>query len=122
MRDEIRRVACDDPILDGVRNAETDMSSDIWVGLWDGEPVIVWGIIPRCLLSEDAFVWSFTWPAVHKCKKTFLRRTREMVKELHKTYPTLYGLCSRHTRWLDHLGAVYTSTFDNYHVFVIRHV
>ena len=119
-RDMIERVEPSDPRLAVIGNPEIALSAECWLGLWDGEPAMAWGVIPRTVLSDEAYVWSWAWPEVlGRCKKTFLRRSREMIHELHQRWPVLYGLAKRETVWLDHLGARYQGEHNGLTMFRI---
>lgn len=120
MRDTIERISPLDPRLTVIGNPEIALSAEVWLGSWGGEPAMAWGVIPRTVLSDEAYVWSWAWPeTLVKCKKTFLRRSREMVHELHERWPVLYGLAQCRTVWLDHLGAKYTGEHNGLAIFQI---
>jgi hypothetical protein len=120
MAAEIRNITSDDPLLDCCRSDLVEGSSNIWAGFWDGELVGLWGVVPGSLLSETAYIWSFILPSVAKCKKTFLRVTKDWVEDMLKEYTTLCGLTNCKTVFIKHLGAEFHDGIDGYSAFTIR--
>lgn len=88
---------------------QTARLSEIWVGLYNGQAVIIFGLIPDSLLSLNAYVWSFTTPVVRLCRKSFLKHSWSFLEILLKEYPNLVGHCVTKSTWLKHLGAQFVS-------------
>ena len=95
-------------------------SEQIWGGFANDELVILWGFIPGSLLSPEASIWSWSTPAVQKCRKTFVKLSREAVAKALLDYPILTGFCKGHSHWLRWLGAEFGEQFGEYFSFVIR--
>jgi hypothetical protein len=113
MKVEVRRIAGDSPILDGILDESLQSlrrSELIWAGYADGELVVVWGLVPLSLLSDRAYLWSHTTKSVQSCKKTFVKLSRLAVAQALEAYPILFGICAGSTSWLRYLGAEITGS------------
>lgn len=108
-----------DPILDFIRNEDVDRTAEAWLLTFDGEPASVLGVVPETLLSERAYVWSYSWPIVRRYRKSFLSISKEFVKMLLGKYPFLYGISKRETVWLEHLGATFGADWRGFTTFTI---
>ena len=113
---EIRKVSPDDPILSGYAIEPT--SFNIWVGLWDGELALIWGLTPTSLISDKAYIWSISTPVVRRCPKSLLKLSRAWLRETE--FVEYIGLCDCKTTWVKHLGAQFESTNTEYALFTIR--
>lgn len=120
MTPAIRKIDAIDPILDFIRNEDVDRSIDCWLLTFDDEPATVLGVVPETLLSDKAYVWSYSWPIVRQYRKTFLKVSKEFVAMLLGKYPFLYGISKHDTVWLEHLGATFGADWRGFATFVIR--
>jgi hypothetical protein len=118
MKVEIRALSALDPAIAHL-DAVFRESQHIWAGYADGDLVVVWGLSPASILSTTAYIWSWTRSAA-KCRKTFVRLSREVVAEMLKEYPTLVGLCEEKSHWLCWLGAKFGGLNGRYISFMIE--
>lgn len=120
MRPTIEAISPKDPILDFMRSHDVDVSNEIWLLRFDREPAAVLGVIVNTVLSQEAYVWSYSWPIVARYKKTFMRISRRFVASLLHDWPMLYGLDKGQSVWLRHLGATSGPDWQGHKTFVIR--
>lgn len=131
MSAEIRRLRQGDSILAQVYamhtadevakiNEHLEASEEIWVGLWDGKLVCLWGLIPASLLSSNVYMWSMTYPALAGCKISFVRWSERIVRSVLTRYDTITGLCTGNVAWLRWLGAELREPYRGYVTFIIR--
>jgi hypothetical protein len=119
MTAEVREIAATDPIL----NALDPMflgAGKIWAGFFNGDLVVVWGVVPASLLSDSAYIWSWTTPKVLKCRKSFVKLSKIAVAKMLGEYPILVGLCEKETHWLQWLGATIVGQDGKYLTFTIK--
>lgn len=94
------------------------------VGYVDRKPACVWGLIPRSLLSNQAYIWLLTTEIAAEHKFLLVRYSQLFVAEALKTYSTLYGHVDAGNfpakRWLKWLGAEFGETDGKKVHFVIR--
>ena len=95
-----------------------------WVAKADGKVVCVWGLVPPTLLSEQAYLWSLHTDWIEEHKFLFIRHSQRAIEILHRTFPVIYGVTSRHDkraiRWLKWLGAEFSPGRRGMLEFVIR--
>jgi hypothetical protein len=101
-----------------------NQSSMCWTGFVDDSPVCVWGLIPPSLLSDQAYLWLLTTPAVKDHRFIFVRHSQRWMQEMLKEYSIIVGHCQigadESIRWLRWLGATFGEPQDNRLPFVIR--
>ena len=99
----------------------TDM---LMAGYVDDELICIFGVIPPTLLSDEAYLWSYTFPSVKKFSFMFIRHSQLVIEELSKHYPIIKGETDRYNknsiRWLKWLGAKFGPPHDGYLPFVIE--
>lgn len=99
----------DVPGADEVLNECLYRSSVRYVGYVDDKPACVWGLIPRSLLSNQAYLWLLTTDIAVEHKFLLVRYSQRFVEDALKTYECLYGHVEagnfRAKRWLKWLGA-----------------
>ena len=117
---EIRKVSADDPRLAPYHSDVLDQSRDIWIGTYDGELMLVCGIVPMSLVSDTAYIWSVTNPEVKHYALSLLRESRRWLKGILQEFPILVGLCDCKTAWVKHLGAEFNPGANGLHTFTIR--
>ena len=116
----IREIKADDPLLLPCLGDVVKASQGIWAGFWDGELVAMWGLVPESLLSDTAYIWSYTTPVVTRCKKTFLKVTKAWIKARQEEYPRLVGLTNCKTSFIKHIGADFGGETAGLTSFIVR--
>lgn len=101
------------------------MRSDLtWIGKIDGEYACVWGLIPPSLMSDQAYLWLFSWPIIEDHKFLFIRHSQLVMQEMLGVYSRITGHASvdatRSIRWLKWLGAEFGEPVGRFVPFVIR--
>lgn len=94
------------------------------VGYVDDKPACVWGLIPRTILSNQAYLWLLTTEIAAEHKFLLVRYSQLFVEQALESYPTLYGHVEAGNapakRWLRWLGAEFGETDGKQINFVIR--
>lgn len=86
-------------------------SIEVQLGLIDGKPACVWGLIPPTLLSTTAYLWLLTTDIVAEHKFLFVRHSQRYIEEALRIYPEIVGdvivpnLSA--VRWIKWLGGVF---------------
>lgn len=84
-------------------------SSMVWVGMEDETICCFWGIVLPTLISDRAYLWLHTTPAMGEHKFVFIRHSQLAVREILAEYPLIVGHCvageAKSIRWLKWLGA-----------------
>lgn len=92
-------------------------SSEVWAGHIDSDLACVWGVCPPTLLSDRAYLWLWTSPAVKGNEFIFIRHSQRVVEALLEEFPILYGkviaTAEESKRWLKLLGAKFLEPEDN---------
>lgn len=82
-----------------------------WTGLIDGEPVVIFGVVPVTVSGGAAAIWLLGTAAVTQHSRTFLRFSRKAVTELLGRYDVLLNIVHADNRvavrWLKWLGATF---------------
>jgi len=97
-------------------------SNEAWVATCNGETACIWGLTPRDMTADEAYIWSLTTDVVRKYPVLFLHCTKDAMTEMLKRYSRLVGLCEdeRSKKWLKLFGATFGSTYLGYQAFEIR--
>ena len=86
-------------------------SSRVFIGKINGELICSWGLIPPSLMSDQAYLWLFTTPALAQHKFLFVRHSQRVIEGILKEYPTIVGHVVAGNdlafRWLRWLGATF---------------
>lgn len=94
------------------------------VGYVDGVPACVWGLIPRTLLSNQAYLWLLTTEVAAEHKFLLVRYSQLFVEQALQSYERLYGNVATGNnsakRWLRWLGAEFGESDGKKIDFVIR--
>ena len=81
----------------------------LMAGYADEELLCIFGVIPPTLLSDEAYMWSYTFPSVSKFSFMFIRHSQLVIEKMLKHYPVIKGHAAvgdrRARRWLEWLGA-----------------
>ena len=100
------------------------ISSEIYVGLVDGELACVWGLIPPTLMSSQAYLWLYTTALVEEHKFLFVRHSQRWMERALQEYETIVGFCKPENKsaikWLEWLGADFKRPFSERADFTIR--
>lgn len=92
------------------------LSQYVWVGRVEREIVCAFGVIPPCILSTKAYLWSVTTDKVDEHKFLFVRHSQRMIEKIHREFPIIIGHANpedkRSIRWLTWLGAVFGMPTD----------
>lgn len=94
------------------------------VGYVDDKPACVWGLIPRTILSNQAYLWLLTTEIAAEHKFLLVRYSQLFVEQALQSYATLYGHVEagnfRAKRWLRWLGAEFGESDGKKIDFTIR--
>lgn len=101
-------------------------SSMVWVG-FDGDKLLgFWGLISPTLISQRAYLWLYTTPALQSHEFIFIRHSQRAVAEMLKEYPIIIGHgmvgADKSLRWLEWLGAKFGAPEGQLLPFEIRAV
>lgn len=100
------------------------ISSMVWVGQIEGEIACVWGIVPKSLLSDQAYLWMHHTDVVHDHQFLFVRHSQmalaEVLKEVNEVVGHVNEKAWRSIRWLKWLGASFGEVEGKKLSFVIR--
>src|SRR5262245_35698869 len=84
-------------------------SSRLWAGSVDDEVVCYFGLIPPTLMSDTAYLWLYTTPALREYTFSFIRYSQMAVQEMLREYPRIVGHGragdEKSLRWLKFIGA-----------------
>lgn len=105
-------------------NACTQSSTWLWAGFVDNECVCVVGLIPPTLLSDQAYLWLHTTPALKAHKFLFVRHSQRFIEAALELFPSIIGVTKpdnvKTIRWLKWLGATFNGRGEAYLSFEIR--
>jgi hypothetical protein len=100
------------------------MSAEVWSGYVDGKLICCWGLIPPTLLSNQAYLWMHSTPAVREHSFLLVRHSQRIIEQVLNRYEKIIGDCrigaDDSIRWLKWLGAEFTDSDGPYLSFVIR--
>lgn len=95
-------------------------SSHAWAWVVDGEPVALFGVVPRSVLGGVGTAWLLTTDAIRHDLRTFWLGSRIMLAELLRLYPRIEGFVdARFTSsvtWLTRLGFQLEAPHDHHGV------
>ena len=100
------------------------LTSSLWVGLVEGKLICTWGLIPPTLMSDQAYLWLYTTPALKEHQFIFVRKSQIALEGMLKEYPLITGHASAENtqaiRWLKWLGATFSDPVGKFLPFTIR--
>lgn len=101
------------------------LSIEIWSGYIDDKLICCWGLIPPTLLSNQAYLWMHSTPAIRDHQFLLVRHSQKIIEQMLERYDRIIGDCrigaSDSIRWLKWLGAEFDGGNDmGYCSFVIR--
>lgn len=101
------------------------LSIEVWTGYVEGKLVCCWGLIPPTLLSNQAYLWMHSTPAIRDHQFLLVRHSQRIIEKMLEQYERIVGDCLRDAedsiRWLKWLGAEFDGANDGGHCsFVIR--
>lgn len=99
-------------------------SAKLYLGAIHGHLCCAWGLIPPTLLSDTAYLWLFSTPAIDEHKFLFVRTSQRVIEEMLQEWPVINGFCDhsnlRSMRWLKWLGARFGDVGPTHVSFEIR--
>jgi len=85
------------------------MSTQIWGGFVNGEPICIYGVIPPSLMSNQAYLWLYTTGLLKEHQFILVRHSQMVIESVLKEYPSIVGHAvlgaDKSIRWLRWLGA-----------------
>lgn len=101
-----------------------EMSAESWSGYVDGKLICCWGLIPPSILSNQAYLWMHSTPAVREHRFLLVRHSQRVVENALLRYEIIVGHCRCSAvdsiRWLKWLGATFDGIDADFRPFVIR--
>lgn len=95
-----------------------------WVGLYNGELVNAWGLIPPTLLSTQAYLWMIHTEKLKGREFVFIRHSQRAVEEMLRIYPEITGYAQPENKkgiqWIKWLGGEFGEPKGDRIPFVIR--
>lgn len=80
-----------------------------WIGENDGEVLCFYGLIAPTMLSDQAYLWMHTTPALKEHTFVLIRHSQRAIKSMLKVFETIHGHCEvgadRSQAWLRLIGA-----------------
>lgn len=96
-------------------------SATLRAGYLNGEFLFLYGFIAPTLLSDIAYLWVNTSPAVARHKVVFGRWAKMLMWESFSIFPQIVGHCDANSaKWLASLGATFSSAPQGYTKFELR--
>lgn len=87
-------------------------SAQVWVGMEDETVCCFWGVVMPTLISNRAYLWLHTTPALKEHTFVFVRHSQLVIKEILTEFPLIIGHCivgeTKSIRWLKWLGATFS--------------
>ena len=100
--------ASDDPRARGVLKEWIRHSPLVWEGRINGEVACVFGLIPKSIFDDEAYIWLLTTTVAQQHPFVFLRHSQIMMRRLFKLYNVIYGHVlpsnKNGVKWLKWLG------------------
>lgn len=100
------------------------LSSEVWTGYVDDKLICCWGLIPPTILSNQAYLWMHSTPAVREHSFVLVRHSQRVIEQVLNRYDRIVGDClvdaEDSIRWLKWLGATFVESDGPYRSFVIR--
>lgn len=114
-----------DPKEAGVLEFCQSLSAEVWTGYVDGVLICCWGLIPPTLLSNQAYLWMHSTPAIRDHQFILVRHSQKIIQQVLERYERIVGDCkvdaNDSIRWLRWLGAeFYEAGNEDYCSFVIE--
>lgn len=114
-----------DPKEIGMLEFCQSLSSEVWTGYVDGNLICCWGLIPPTLLSNQAYLWMHSTPAIRDHQFLLVRHSQRIIEHVLTQYDKIVGDClvdaADSIRWLKWLGAeFYESGSECYCSFIIQ--
>lgn len=101
------------------------LSAEVWSGYVNDKLICCWGLIPPTILSNQAYLWMHSTPAIRDHQFLLVRHSQRIIEQMLERYDRIIGDCrvgaSDSIRWLKWLGAEFDNGNDiGYCSFVIR--
>lgn len=99
------------------------MAHSAWAGYVDGELLCVWALCPPTMLDNTAYLWLYTMDGLKGHEFVLVRHSQLVMKKMLEKYECIVGLTDttdrKAIRWLEWLGANFSSPNNGYRRFVI---
>lgn len=80
----------------------------VWEGRIDGRVAVVFGLIPKSIFDDEAYIWMLTTTVAKEHSFVFLRHAQVMLKRLFRLYNVIYGHVlpsnTQSVKWLKWMG------------------
>lgn len=84
-------------------------SSSMWTGFYNDELVCCWGLVSPTLISDQAYLWLYTTPALAGREFMFVRHSQIEIRKMLEKHPKITGYATvgadSSIKWLRWLGA-----------------
>lgn len=100
------------------------ISTNVFVGLVDGQYACCWGLVPPTIMSDRAYLWLQTSSLLEEHKFLFVRHSQRWIEDALLLYEEIVGFCrpdnASAIRWIEWLGGEFKRPFGSRADFVIR--
>lgn len=95
--------------VDLVTNKILVLTTVLNTAVYGEDMLCIYGLIPRTILSDEAYIWMHWTSEVEKHKLIFARRAKRLVNELLHSYSIIRGHCfiAGSMPWLMSVGATF---------------
>lgn len=113
-----------DPKEAGILEFCQSLSAEVWSGYVGEELICCWGLIPPTILSNQAYLWMHSTPAVREHQFLLVRHSQRVIEKVLERYDRIVGDClvgaTDSIRWLKWLGAEFSPSTGPHCSFTIR--
>lgn len=113
-----------DPKEAGILEFCQSLSSEVWTGYVEGKLICCWGLIPPTMLSNQAYLWMHSTPAIRDHQFLLVRHSQRIIEQMLQRYERIIGDClvdaEDSMRWLKWLGAEFSPSHGPHRSFIIR--
>lgn len=91
-----------------------NLSIEILVGMYGGQPLCYIGLAPRTLISSEVYAWMIVTEVGEKHPFILARHANAVLDRILSQYSRVFGHCfePRSVKWLKALGAEFTSATE----------
>lgn len=113
-----------DPKETGMLDFCQSLSTEVWSGYVGNKLICRWGLIPPTLLSNQAYLWMHSTPAIRDHQFLLVRHSQRIIEQVLDRYERIIGDCRVEAydsiRWLKWLGADFVESEGTYLSFTIK--
>lgn len=113
-----------DPKETGMLDFCQSLSAEVWSGYVGNKLICRWGLIPPTLLSNQAYLWMHSTPAIRDHQFLLVRHSQRIIEQVLDRYEKIIGDCRvgavDSIRWLKWLGAEFVESDGPYLSFTIK--